>query len=117
MKQFNREGRYDQAFEVFAEARGAEADLARRVILGYVSYALNRVGEVAQSAADVDTIMSYGFNWAPPSAIVDLIGAKHIVPMFARYNLMVPPVVEKAASNGGKLYHGGMLNYGRTLVG
>jgi 3-hydroxyacyl-CoA dehydrogenase len=117
MKQFNREGRYSQAFAVFAEARGAEADLARRVILGYVSYALNRVGEVAQSAADVDTIMSYGFNWAPPSAIVDLIGAKHIVPMFARYNLVVPPVVEKAASNGGKLYHGGMLDYGRTLVG
>ena len=26
MKQLNREGRYQQAFEVFAEARGAEAD-------------------------------------------------------------------------------------------
>ena len=74
-------------------------------------------GEVAESAADVDTIMSFGFNWAPPSAIVDLIGAKNIVPMFARYNLMVPPVVEKAADNGGKLYRGGMLDYGRTLVG
>ncbi len=117
MKQFNREGRYSQAFNVFVEARGAEADLARRVILGYVSYALNRVGEVAHSAADVDTIMSYGFNWAPPSAIVDLIGAQHIVPMFSRYNLMVPPVVEKVARNGGKLYQGGMLDYGRTLVG
>ncbi len=117
MKQFNREGRYSQAFNVFAEARGAEADLARRVILGYVSYALNRVGEVAESAADVDTIMSYGFNWAPPSVIVDLIGAKKIIEMFGRYHLMVPPVVEKAAGNGGKLYRGGMLDYGRTLVG
>ena len=117
MKQFNREGRYSQAFNVFAEARGDEADLARRVILGYVSYALNRVGEVAQSAADVDTIMSYGFNWAPPTVIVDLIGAKNIIELFGRYNLTVPPVVEKAASNGGKLYQGGMLDYGRTLVG
>jgi 3-hydroxyacyl-CoA dehydrogenase len=117
MKHFNREGRYSQAFEVFAQARGAEADLARRVILGYVSYALNRVGEVAQSAADVDTIMSFGFNWAPPTVIVDLIGAKNIIEMFSRYNLLVPPVVEKAASNGGKLYRGGMLDYGRTLVG
>ena len=117
MKQLNREGRYGQAFEVFTEARGPEADLARRVILGYVSYALNRVDEVAQSAADVDTIMSFGFNWAPPTAIVDLIGLKHIVPMLARYNLKVPPVVEKAAANGGKLYKGGMLDYGRTLVG
>lgn len=117
MKQYNREGRYAQAFAVFAEARGAEADLARTVILGYVSYALNRVGEVAESARDVDIIMSYGFNWAPPSALVDLIGAKNIIPMFERYHLMVPPVVEKAAANGGKLYYGEMLDYGRTLVG
>ena len=61
--------------------------------------------------------MSYGFNWAPPTVIVDLIGAKNIIEMFGRYNLMVPPVVEKAARNGGKLYQGGMLDYGRTLVG
>jgi hypothetical protein len=30
---------------------------------------------------------------------------------------MVPPVVEKAVGNGGKLYRGGMLDYGRTFVG
>ena len=117
MRQFNREGRYRQAFTVFAEAGGAKADLLRRVILGYVSYALNRVGEVAESAADVDSIMSYGFNWVPPTVIVDLIGAKNIMPMFTRYGLVVPPVVEKAASNDGKLYRGGMLDFGRTLVG
>jgi len=117
MKQFNREGRYSEAFNVFAETKGVEADLMRRVILGYVSYGLNRVGEVAESAADVDTIMSFGFNWTPPSVIVDLIGAKNIIAMFGRYHLTVPPVVEKAASNGGKLYRGGMLDYGRTLVG
>jgi 3-hydroxyacyl-CoA dehydrogenase len=117
MKQFNREGRYAQAFGVFAEARGAEADLMRRVILGYVSYALNRVGEVAETAADVDIIMSFGFNWAPPSAIVDLVGAKNIISMFERYHLVVPPVVEKIAHQGGKLYYGEMLDYGRTLVG
>jgi len=117
MKQFNREGRYQQAFKVFADASGSEADLMRRVILGYVSYALNRVGEVAESSADVDSIMSFGFNWVPPTVIVDLLGAKNIVAMFDRYKLLVPPVVEKAASKDGKLYHGGMLDYGRTLVG
>jgi 3-hydroxyacyl-CoA dehydrogenase len=82
-----------------------------------VSYALNRVGEVAQSAADVDSIMSYGFNWVPPTVIVDLIGAKNIVKLITHYKLTVPPVVEKAASNGDKLYSGTMLDYGRTLVG
>ncbi len=117
MKQLNRVGRYAEAFAVFAEATGPEADIARRVILGYVSYALNRVGEVAESAEDVDTIMSFGFNWAPPCAIVDLLGARRTVELFKRHGLVVPPVVEKVASNGGRLFHGGALQYGRTFVG
>ncbi len=37
--------------------------------------------------------------------------------MLQRYNLKVPAVVEKAAASGGKLYNGGMLEYGRTLIG
>ena len=55
--------------------RWGDADLARRVVLGYVSYALNRVGEVAESTADIDTIMSmastgrrlrcWSICWAP----------------------------------------------------
>jgi 3-hydroxyacyl-CoA dehydrogenase len=117
MKEMNRVGRYSDAFRVFAQARGTEADICRKVILGYVSYGLNRVGEVAESASDVDTIMSYGFNWAPPSAIVDLIGPKQTIELFKRYKLLVPPVVEMAASENAKLYRGGMLEYGRTFVG
>jgi 3-hydroxyacyl-CoA dehydrogenase len=93
MKQFHRVGRYADALKVFADAKGADADLCRRVVLGYVSYALNRVGEVAASADDVDSIMSYGFNWAPPSAIVDLLGAKNTVAMLERSRLPVPKVV------------------------
>ncbi len=117
MKQFNRVGRYADSFAVFADATGPEADIARRLILGYVSYALNRVGEVAESAEDVDKIMSFGFNWAPPCAIVDLLGARKSVELFKRHGLVVPSVVEKAAANGGKLFHGGALQYGRTFVG
>jgi 3-hydroxyacyl-CoA dehydrogenase len=117
MKQANREGRYSEAFAIFAEARGAESDLMRRVILGYVSYALNRVGEVAASAADVDTIMSYGFNWAPPTAIVDLLGAKNTVTMLQKLKLKVPATVEQAASRDAKMFAGGVLEYGRTFVG
>jgi 3-hydroxyacyl-CoA dehydrogenase len=86
-------------------------------VLGYVSYALNRVGEVAASAADVDTIMSYGFNWAPPTAIVDLLGAKNTVAMLQKLKLPVPATVEQAASGGAKMFSGGVLKYGRTFVG
>ncbi|MGC2445342.1 3-hydroxyacyl-CoA dehydrogenase family protein [Candidatus Binatus sp.] len=117
MKQAHRVGRYADAFKIFAEAKGADADLCRRVVLGYVSYGLNRVGEVAASAADVDTIMSYGFNWAPPTAIVDLIGAKNTVAMLQKLKLTVPKTVEQAASRDAKMFAGGVLEYGRTFVG
>lgn len=117
MKQLHRVGRYGDALKVLAEAGGADADLCRRVVLGYVSYALNRVGEVAASASDVDRIMSYGFNWAPPTAIVDLLGAKKTVAMLQKLKLKVPAVVEQAASRDAKMFQGGVLEYGRTFVG
>ncbi|MGA2409200.1 MAG: 3-hydroxyacyl-CoA dehydrogenase family protein [Candidatus Binataceae bacterium] len=117
MKALNRVGRYHEAVAVLAGAHGAEADLARRVILGYISYALNLVGEVAGSPADVDTIMSYGFNWTPPCVLADLFGMKQAAAMFERYSLPTPPVVEKACRDGVKLFNGGVLEYGRTFVG
>jgi 3-hydroxyacyl-CoA dehydrogenase len=117
MKRYNRVGRYSDALKILAQARGNEADLARKVVLGYVSYALNRVGEVAESPADVDTIMSYGFNWAPPCVIVDLIGARRTAELMKEYGLAVPLAVEQAAAKGTKLYNGGVLEYGRTFVG
>jgi 3-hydroxyacyl-CoA dehydrogenase len=117
MKQFHHVGRYADAFKILADAGGADAELCRRVVLGYVSYALNRVGEVAASAADVDRIMSYGFNWAPPTAIVDLLGAKNTVAMLNKLKLKVPAVIEQAASRDAKMFQGGVLEYGRTFVG
>jgi 3-hydroxyacyl-CoA dehydrogenase len=117
MKSLHRVGRYRESLAVLKEAPGGEADLARRVVLGYVSYALNRVGEVAEANADIDTIMSYGFNWAPPSVLVDLIGARATVELLKRYELKVPPIVASAAADDKKLYAGGVSDFGRTFVG
>src|SRR5262249_33360758 len=44
MKRLHRNGRYREAMAVLLEASGWQADLCRRVVLGYVSYGLNRVG-------------------------------------------------------------------------
>jgi len=117
MKSLNHVGCYREAMAVLREARGADADLCRRVVLGYVSYGLGRVGEVAASAADVDSIMSNGFNWAPPTAIVDLLGARETIAMLTGLGLAVPPVVEQAAASGAKMFSGGVLEYGRAFVG
>lgn len=115
MKKLHRVGKYHEALQVLRDAREPEADIARRVVLGYISYALNRVGEVAASARDVDTIMSYGFNWAPPCVLVDLMGARETIAMLERYELKVPPVVAQAAA-GARLFTGGVLDYGRTFA-
>ena len=54
------------------------------VVLGYVSYGLSRVGEVVARPRDVDRIMGFGFNWAPPSVLVDAIGARRTVALLER---------------------------------
>ncbi len=120
MRKLNRVGRYRQAFEVFATAKGAEAELARRVILGYVSYGLNRVGEteVVRSARDVDRIMGFGFNWAPPTVLVDLISAPTVVKLLEAQKLPVPAVVARAAKQPGeRLFQEPNVNIGRFFAG
>jgi 3-hydroxyacyl-CoA dehydrogenase len=117
MKALHRVGRYREAFAVLKDAAGGEADLCRRLVLGYVSYALNRIGEVAETNDDIDTIMSFGFNWAPPSVLVDLLGAGATVELLRRYELKVPPIVERAAAEGKNLHAGSVLDFGRTFVG
>jgi 3-hydroxyacyl-CoA dehydrogenase len=96
VRQLHHEGRYRQGIERFMEAEGTYADLARKVILGYVSYALHRVGEVVETYADVDRIMTAGFNWAPPSALADYIGVDRSIALMERYGLAVPPLLEAA---------------------
>lgn len=101
IRDLHHRGRYREGVRRFMEVAGPEADLARRVIFGYVSYALNRAGpgEVVESYSDIDRIMATGFNWAPPSAIVDIAGAPATMKALEQYGLPVPDVV-KAAVKG-----------------
>ena len=98
VRDLHRRGRYREAIARFMDVEGREADIARRVVLGYVSYALNRVGEgeVVQRYEDVDRIMSAGFNWAPPSALVDLIGLDRTLQVLEHYDLPVPALLNAA---------------------
>jgi 3-hydroxyacyl-CoA dehydrogenase len=113
MKRLHRVGRYREAFEVFADATGPDAELMRRVILGYVSYGLCRVGEVVERAADVDRIMGFGFNWAPPSVLVDLVGARRTVALLEAAKLRVPAVVSEAAERRQPLFREPNVDIGR----
>ncbi len=113
MKAASRNGRYAKTMDIFAEAKGPEAELMRAVILGYISYGLARVGEVVEEARDVDRIMGFGFNWAPPSVLADTIGTKRTVSLLEQAKLQVPPVLAKAADAGTPLFSEPHVDVGR----
>ena len=48
--------------------------------------------------------MGFGFNWAPPSVLVDAIGAARTIELLDREGLVVPPVLAEAAVSGKPLY-------------
>jgi len=93
----HRVGRYRDAMACFASAEGPMAALARKVIAGYIAYAYARVGEVTDTIDGIDRIMGYGFNWAPPSVLVDLFGGDVAVRMVKEAGLVVPDALDKAA--------------------
>lgn len=114
----HRDGRYREAMKVFVEAPGPWAALARKVVAGYVSYAFHRAGEVTATIAGIDDIMGFGFNWAPPSVLVDVIGAKETVAMIEQAKLPVPRALAEAASSGTprRFYTNPHGNIGRFFV-
>ncbi len=116
MKAAIKSGRHPEAFDILVQADGKDAAVLRRVVLGYISYALGRVGEVVRTARDVDRIMGFGFNWAPPSMLVDAIGAARTVQLLEREQLSVPQVVEHAASSGKPLFEEPSLDAGRFFA-
>ena len=110
-------GRYAEGMQAFLAAEEPEAAIARRVVAGYVSYAFHRVGEVTDTIDGIDRIMATGFNWAPPSVLVDVIGARAIVEMIERAGLPVPPALREAASGAPRrLFRHPQLNVGKFFV-
>ena len=116
MKAALKSGSHPEAFDILCRADGKDAALLRRVMLGYVSYSLNRVGEVVAAPRDVDRIMGFGFNWAPPSVLVDAIGAARTVELLEREQLPVPACVAEAASSDGKPLFEEAIDSGRFFV-
>lgn len=117
-KALHREGRYRDAMALFLRAEGDEAALARRVVLGYVSYALHRVGadEVVDSTDGVDAIMGSGFSWAPPTLLVDLFGPAETISSMQALDVPVPRILA-SLKPGDRLGSAPKANIGRFFVG
>jgi 3-hydroxyacyl-CoA dehydrogenase len=112
------QARYAEGIQVFLEAEGDEAALARKVIAGYLSYAFLRVGEVTDSISGIDRIMGAGFNWAPPSVLVDTMGAASAVRLIEEAGLAVPKALENAARTGEpkRFFSDRQVNTGKFFV-
>lgn len=115
LKQALRLGRYARAWDIFCDAPGPDAELMRKVLFGYVSYGLGRVGEVVRQVRDVDLIMGWGFNWAPPGLLVDLIGPARMLRMLEARALPVPGPLIEAAERGRPLFCEPNVDRGRFL--
>lgn len=112
------QARYQEGIQVFLEADGDEAAIARKVIAGYLSYAFHRVGEVTETITGIDLIMGAGFNWAPPSVLVDTMGAASAVQMIENAGLPVPELLAKAAASGEprRFFTNPVINVGKYFV-
>ena len=113
------EGRYREGMQVFLDAAGHEAGIARKMIAGYISYAFHRVGEVSETIDGIDRIMGMGFNWAPPSVLVDTMGgAAAAAEMISKAGVPVPSILEDAAKSGEprRFFQNPRINTGRFFV-
>lgn len=113
-----REGRYPEGMAAFLAAEGDEARIAHKLIAGYISYAFHRVGEVTESINGIDRIMASGFNWAPPGALVDLMGPAAACKLLSRAGVPVPKALEAAsqASNPEPFFRHPTTNRGKFFV-
>jgi 3-hydroxyacyl-CoA dehydrogenase len=112
------QGRYEEGIQVFLGADGDEAAIARKVIAGYISYAFHRAGEVTETISGIDLIMGAGFNWAPPSVLVDTMGPGSAVQLIEGAGLPVPELLSKAAASGEprRFFAHPVINVGKYFV-
>lgn len=107
---------YRAAMEILCTATGKDADLLRGIMLGYISYGLGLVGEVVERPRDIDRIMGFGFNWAPPSMLVDAIGPGRTIVMLEKAKLPVPTPILEAATHQRPLFNEPALDGSRFFA-
>ena len=70
MKQYLRDGDYDDAIRVLINNKSQEADICLRFLLCYIVYALYTTGHVEYDYRMSDDVMATCFTWCPPFAMM-----------------------------------------------
>lgn len=71
MKQYLRDGDYDDAISVLINNKSQEADICLLFLLRYIVYALYTAEHVGYDLLVADDVMATGFNWCPPFAMME----------------------------------------------
>ena len=104
-------GRYKDAFNILKNKKADEADIIRKVLCTYISYSFLCAEEVidkGHSIDGIDKVMAYGFNWAPPSVILHVLGGPaEIVELMKKYNIPVPFWIENFRYNQNFIFNVG----------
>ncbi len=74
MINFLKHGKYQEAFKILVESDSIESLICLEFIQKYVIYALNAAKQYGENMHAADDIMSTGFNWIPPLALIDVFG-------------------------------------------
>lgn len=101
VKQLIRYGSSQEALHALFSSNEPEAAIVRKGMLGYLSYAGMRNGEVS-TMQGINRVMGWGFNWFPPDAMTDLMGVEETKRLLTKEGLPIPPHL--TAYKGGKLY-------------
>lgn len=73
----------------------------RQTMLETLAYSANRIPEIADSPADIDRAMVWGFGWEiGPFAIWDALGFDRVIQDMAQAGLTLPPWVERMQKTG-----------------
>jgi 3-hydroxyacyl-CoA dehydrogenase len=114
-KHFIRMGMYKEAFDVILSAQGSEAEVVKDILCAYVAYSYSLVGEVTDEKVGIegiDDVMSYGFNWAAPSIIVEMLGGHDAAAqLITKKGLKVPDALKAGLKS-----HFNIINSGKYFV-
>lgn len=106
-------GMYRKAFETIINTQSKEAEIVLDSLCTYVAYSFSRIGDVTEAKYGINginTVMSSGFHWAPPSLIVDMLGGyKAIVELLSTRGFEVPETLTNGHTtypihNSGKFF-------------
>lgn len=109
-------GQYAMAFRHLVTDTTIDADIIKYFLIQYVCYSFSLVGVVTSDYRDIDRAMGYGFNWLPPSAVVDLFGGFSTFQRLARkYNATIPAALRNLAKQNPLFVLQSELDY-RSLI-